>query len=208
MLRLLLLRHAKSAYPAGVDDHDRPLAARGRAAAPVIGRYMADQGLVPDLAVVSTARRAQQTWALAAEALAHVSRKCPRFREKDMRKSRTYSMSRESFLTRHAVGKDVPRRDEGSIYEARPAAILDIVRQTPPDVGTLLLVGHNPGFQDLAVELVGGGDEDAVARLRAKFSTAGLAVIEFDVPRWSDVSAGSGRLQRFVTPKSIKADRD
>src|SRR3954451_9727604 len=156
MLRLMLFRHAKSAYPAGVEDHERPLAERGRKAAPAIGRYMADQELVPDLAVVSTARRAQETWALAAQAL----------------------------------GTDVPRREEGRIYEAGPAAILDTVRQTAPGIGTLLLVGHNPGFEDLAAELVGGGDKDALARLRTKFPTAGLAVIDFDFQRWSDVSAG------------------
>jgi phosphohistidine phosphatase len=174
MLRLMLFRHAKSAWPAGVEDHERPLAERGRKAAPVIGRYIADHGLVPDLAVVSTARRAEETWALAAQAL----------------------------------GKDVPRRDEASIYEAGSAVILDVIKQTKPRVGTLLVVGHNPGFQDLALELVGNGDKDALARLRDKFSTAGLAVIDFDAKRWSDVSAGTGSLERFVTPKSIKADRD
>ncbi len=66
---LILLRHAKSAYPEGVGDHDRPLSARGRRDAPVAGRLIA--GLVPhiDQALVSTARRAQQTWDLARPAL-------------------------------------------------------------------------------------------------------------------------------------------
>jgi phosphohistidine phosphatase len=70
MLRLMLLRHAKSARPPGVDDHERPLAERGRQAAPLIGRHMAGQGLVPDLAIVSSARRAQETWALVAQSFA------------------------------------------------------------------------------------------------------------------------------------------
>ncbi|MQW86615.1 SixA phosphatase family protein [Sinorhizobium saheli] len=67
--RLMLLRHAKSAWPEGVADHRRPLADRGRKAAPATGAFMARQGLIPDLALVSTARRAQETWALVAEAL-------------------------------------------------------------------------------------------------------------------------------------------
>ncbi|WP_026620122.1 phosphohistidine phosphatase [Ensifer sp. WSM1721] len=69
--RLMLLRHAKSAWPDGVADHRRPLAGRGRKAAPAIGAFMARQELIPDLALVSTARRAQETWELVAEALPH-----------------------------------------------------------------------------------------------------------------------------------------
>lgn len=65
MLRLSLIRHAKSAYPPGVADHDRPLNDRGLRDAPRIGEALAE-GPEVDLAVVSTATRAQQTWRLAA----------------------------------------------------------------------------------------------------------------------------------------------
>lgn len=63
--RLVLLRHAKSDYPVGVPDHDRPLNARGRRDAPAAGRWLDDNVGRIDLALVSTARRAQQTWHLA-----------------------------------------------------------------------------------------------------------------------------------------------
>lgn len=66
---LVLMRHAKSAYPEGVGDHDRPLSARGRRDAPVAGHVLADVVPQVDLALVSTATRAQQTWALAADSL-------------------------------------------------------------------------------------------------------------------------------------------
>ncbi|MGA2895003.1 MAG: histidine phosphatase family protein [Xanthobacteraceae bacterium] len=71
MRRLLLLRHAKTerAEP-GERDRDRKLLKRGRADASVIGAYMAHHGLVPDLAIVSPATRAQETWALVAAAFA------------------------------------------------------------------------------------------------------------------------------------------
>ena len=71
MRRLILLRHAKTerAEP-GARDRDRKLIKRGRADAPAIGAYMARHHLVPDLAVVSPAARAQETWALAAAAFA------------------------------------------------------------------------------------------------------------------------------------------
>jgi phosphohistidine phosphatase len=69
MRRLMLLRHAKSDWTKpGARDHERVLAPRGREAAPRIGAYMARHGLVPDLALCSTATRARATWDLAAAA--------------------------------------------------------------------------------------------------------------------------------------------
>lgn len=61
--RLILLRHAKSAWP-DVPDHDRPLAPRGRRDAPVAGRWLRDEGYLPGQVVCSTAQRATQTWEL------------------------------------------------------------------------------------------------------------------------------------------------
>lgn len=62
MKRLLLMRHAKSDYPPGVGDHDRPLNRRGRLTATLMGAYLREEGAVPDLAYVSSAARAQETW--------------------------------------------------------------------------------------------------------------------------------------------------
>jgi phosphohistidine phosphatase len=67
--RLVVLRHAKSAWPE-VADRDRPLAPRGRRDAPAAGRWLRDTGCVPDLVVCSTARRTRETWELAARKLA------------------------------------------------------------------------------------------------------------------------------------------
>src|SRR5258706_4178936 len=70
MKRLYLLRHAKSdwADPDRVDA-DRPLSRRGRRAAPALGRYMGREGLIPALALSSTARRAEETWEFLAPGL-------------------------------------------------------------------------------------------------------------------------------------------
>jgi phosphohistidine phosphatase len=67
--RLLLLRHAKSAWP-DVPDHERPLAGRGRRDAPVAGRWLRSTGKQPDQVIVSPARRTRETWQLAAAELA------------------------------------------------------------------------------------------------------------------------------------------
>ena len=171
MRRLMLLRHAKSARMGGTADIDRPLAARGREAAPRLGAYLRAEGLSPDLALVSAARRTRETWD----------------------------------LVRPALG-DVEVRFEPRIYEAPTERLLAVVREVEPEVGTLLMIGHNPGFQELARRLAGDGD--ALARLGQKFPTAGLAVIDCPVASWADVHAGGGRLERFVTPKSLGGEDD
>lgn len=68
--RLVLLRHAKSDHPLGVVDRDRPLAERGLRDATAAGTWLAAAGLLPDLVLVSPARRARETWELAGEELA------------------------------------------------------------------------------------------------------------------------------------------
>ncbi|WP_274426582.1 SixA phosphatase family protein [Chelativorans sp. YIM 93263] len=67
MRELILLRHAKSGWDdPKLDDFDRPLAPRGREAAPLIGQAMAARGWVPDAVLVSAALRTRQTWRLVA----------------------------------------------------------------------------------------------------------------------------------------------
>jgi phosphohistidine phosphatase len=66
--RLVLLRHAKSAWP-DVADAERPLNDRGRRDAPVMGRWLRRSGYVPDAVLCSPARRARETWALVAPEL-------------------------------------------------------------------------------------------------------------------------------------------
>ncbi|MFD8783913.1 SixA phosphatase family protein [Kitasatospora sp. NPDC059599] len=68
--RIVLIRHAKAEHPDDVDDHERPLAGRGRKDAPVLGRWLAGAGLTPDLALVSAARRTRETWRLVVPELA------------------------------------------------------------------------------------------------------------------------------------------
>jgi phosphohistidine phosphatase len=167
--RLILLRHAKSAWPEGVADEQRPLAERGRKSAPVIGAYMGREKLIPDLALVSPARRARETWE----------------------------------LVREVLSKKVAEREAPGIYEVAAGHILEVIRTVKPSIRTLLMVGHNPGMEDLAALLVKDGDADAIARMTEKFPTAGLAVIDFDLEGWGDVGAGTGYLERFVTPRFL-----
>jgi len=91
------------------------------------------------------------------------------------------------------------------IYDATPHCILSVIKDTPPSAHTLLVVGHNPGLHDLALMLVAAGDIDARELLREKLPTSGLVIIDFAFDNWSKLHPQSGRLERFVSPKSLEA---
>jgi phosphohistidine phosphatase len=62
-LTLILIRHAKSDWDdPGLDDHDRPLTARGQRSAPRIGAWLRRNGFMPDAVLCSTAERTRETW--------------------------------------------------------------------------------------------------------------------------------------------------
>ena len=91
------------------------------------------------------------------------------------------------------------------LYDATAHTILGIVKESAPATHTLLIVGHNPGLHELAAMLVAAGDIEARERLREKLPTAGLAIIDFALDDWGKLHPQCGRLERFVTPKSLAA---
>jgi phosphohistidine phosphatase len=103
---------------------------------------------------------------------------------------------------------EIEMHRDGRIYEAPVGRLLEIVREVKPDIRTLLLIGHNPGFEELAKLLIGEGDMDGILRLGQKYPSAGLAVIDFELESWGIISPKSGRLERFVTPKSLGTGED
>lgn len=93
---------------------------------------------------------------------------------------------------------------ENRIYEAGISTLLDVLGGLPDSRQTLLLVGHNPGIQGLALKLTGRGSKNAVVRLRHEFPPASLAVITFpDTRRWVDIDERSGVLEHFITPSPV-----
>jgi phosphohistidine phosphatase len=81
--------------------------------------------------------------------------------------------------------------------------MLVVVKNAPAAAQTLMLIGHNPGLHHFAVQLTATGDIDARERLRENFPTSGLAIFDFAVDSWSALHPRSGRLERFVSPKTI-----
>nr|WP_300053543.1 histidine phosphatase family protein [uncultured Nocardioides sp.] len=153
---LILLRHAKSDWSGHEDDHDRPLATRGRRQAPEAGRWLAANVDSIDLAVVSTAERARSTWDLASGELD------------------------EPPGTRH----------DNDAYAASVDELLDIVRSLDEALNTVVLVGHNPGIEDLTEALTAG---------RVPMPTSALAVIDLN-STWDSAGRARGLLRAAGRP--------
>ncbi len=85
-----------------------------------------------------------------------------------------------------------------ALYAAGPDAALDMVRETAPDVGTLLVVGHNPTMAYLAEMLDDSeGDDDATTSMLVRgFPPAALVVLEL-TGGWADLAPGTARLVAF-----------
>ena len=173
--KLILLRHAKSAWPA-VPDHERPLAARGQRDAPTMGRWLRKTGQVPDQVFCSTARRARET----------------------------YELVRDGLKAAPAVVFD------DRIYGISGRELLELVRDSAPSANTLMLVGHDPAIQDLAIALASTAAEGdaagsgSLSRMKSKFPTAAVAILQ-GTASWDELRSGSMRLTWFVTPRDLRA---
>lgn len=183
---LYLLRHAKSSWKdATLSDHARPLNGRGRRAAKVIGefleRYICSKG---------GSKGPAPDLVLCSSAV--------RTRE-------TLDILLDA--APEAIG-GVEVDIDGALYHSAPAELLDRLKRMPDDVSTVLLIGHNPGLELLALGLAGGqagdtGEGTSLDHMAAKFPTAALAVLEADIGSWHDLDPGGTLLRLFIRPKDI-----
>ncbi len=177
MRRLMLFRHAKTETdaPSG-KDFDRRLDDRGREDAAVMGEWLNNHPPLPDMVCVSTAMRTRQTWDLASVA-----------------------MSSNKPTVEHV------EELYGAGLEELVAVIRDAAVQDPR---RLMLIGHNPGLHEMALGLIKDGSQggDAAGRkaLGDNLPTGSIAIIDFAVDSWNDISFRSGVLVQFVSPKLLK----
>lgn len=160
MRRLILMRHAEAEASRATGDRGRALTGLGRRDAAEVGRALAERGWSPDLAVVSTAVRARQTWDEAS----------------------------------HAFG-DVELIEDETVYNARAAELRSAVQASADRAGVLMLVGHNPGLHQFAVDLLeeGAGNPAEAETLQLGLDTATAVVFAIDAD-------GLARFEALIAP--------
>lgn len=93
---------------------------------------------------------------------------------------------------------------EDRLYLASHGALLARLRAIPDPGTPAMLVGHNPGMEELAARLIGSGDRLAIQRIGRKYPTGALAVITFEIDRWQEIAEGRGHLASYVRPKELR----
>jgi phosphohistidine phosphatase len=167
---LLLLRHGKSAWDTGaLDDFGRPLARRGERDTRRMGKWMHEEGLIPDYVLSSPALRTKET---------------------------SYRVCKSLDIPKHDIHFD-PR-----LYLADVSALLAALADCPALCKEILLVGHNPGMEDLLAYLCGG--KAAVPEDGKLMPTATLARLRLP-DDWSRLEYGCARLVSLTRPRSLPA---
>jgi phosphohistidine phosphatase len=98
---------------------------------------------------------------------------------------------------------NVEIRFEPRMYAASEETLLEIVREIRESVEAPLLVGHNPGLQQLVVALTKSDPDDLRSRVEQKFPTAAIAQIELPANRWPEVNPGTGKINQLILPKEL-----
>ena len=179
MKRVIILRHAKT-EPAGPgqDDADRHLIEQGRKAAAEMGAYMARKGYVPDWVACSAATRTMETCGILVP----------------------------------AVRENIPVVIRPDLYLAEASHLLSVIRSSDDNLGTVMVIAHNPGVAVLAFELaaapVDAATESRHRRMREKFSTCSLVVLDFSVKSWTSIRKGKGVLADFMRPRDLERETD
>ena len=166
---LLLMRHGKSDWDSGAtDDFSRPLSRRGLRDAPRVGKWLADNGLLPAYIACSPAVRTNETALLVCSGA-------------EISTDRIYHDKR--------------------LYLASLHELLSVMRDIPASPEPLMLIGHNPGLEDLLLYLA--GDAAAHTGHRKIMPTAALAQLEFT---GNTPAPGSVRLLNLLRPRELPAD--
>lgn len=101
-----------------------------------------------------------------------------------------------------AYGPIQPEFDQ-RLYLASTATLLEIIRAIPDEVGQLLLVGHNPGLEELALCLARRDEAGLRGKVEVKYPTGTVAEIELRIERWTEVKEGAGKIVRFIRPRDL-----
>lgn len=178
--QLWLLRHAKTLQdpPPGGADRERRLAPRGERDADALGACLARSKRHGKLAKLDGLALPGLVLSSSAARAAETARRV------------------------WAAVEDPPTITYlDSLYAATPKEVLRHVRQAPEGVGAVMVVGHNPSAQQLALELVNGHDKAGRKRLeRHSLQTCALAVYRIDAESWDEVDLGTATLVELAAP--------
>lgn len=122
----------------------------------------------------------------------------------DLVLSSSSARTRETFaLFENALGDNLDVQFMDDLYASSSILMLNLVQNARSDVGSLMLIAHNPGMHDATLRFLGDATSFDKSRLDYNFPTCGLAQFSFSGPTWQDVNFGEGKLELLVFPKDL-----
>lgn len=106
-----------------------------------------------------------------------------------------------------AIGTSIPTRFEKGIYEAEASDLLSRLRGLSEVLPSVMVIGHNPGMERLALMLLADGGAGAT-HMADKFPTGAVAVLSADIDAWEQLAPEMARLDSFVRPRDLDAGKD
>ncbi len=103
-----------------------------------------------------------------------------------------------------AIGGSIPIRVEKGIYLAEASELLQRLRALGDSLSSVMVIGHNPGIERLALILTATSGKDGT-RMADKFPTGALAVLKADIDTWERLVPDTARLDSFVRPRDLEA---
>jgi phosphohistidine phosphatase len=92
---------------------------------------------------------------------------------------------------------------EEELYGATAFDLLNRLKRVATTTRSVMVIGHNPGLEELAINLAGDGEGDALAQLRSKFPTAALATFDLADTAWSELGRGQAYLAALTLPRAL-----
>lgn len=89
------------------------------------------------------------------------------------------------------------------LYLAPASRLMSELQRLPASVDRVMIIGHNPGLEELAQDLVTNSRSTAARALREEYPPGALAKIALAIDQWSDAGPRSGRLARFIRPTDL-----
>jgi phosphohistidine phosphatase len=106
-------------------------------------------------------------------------------------------------LIAEAIGDKANIVHDKALYLAEADDLLAGIRKAEPDAASVMVIGHNPGLQDLAIALLPSSAKKSRAKLSEKFPTATVALFSIPIASWADLQPGEATLTKFVRPADL-----
>jgi phosphohistidine phosphatase len=118
----------------------------------------------------------------------------------------TAARAKETYLPLQRVLGSVPVAYRDSLYLIDSDELFTFVTSLPDTASSVLLIGHNPTYHEMAVRLIGKapGQGEAWRKIEEKFPTGAMCSISFDVTRWAEVKGRTGALRAFICPRDLE----